>query len=319
MPNRPKNKFNRIPKLTKDGKLDPSEFQPHAFMPLWSLTLSVLFLSLVIGFYARNPPIAQESLPLERVLAKAHQYLSDPEGVIIGRKLGGNQNRFDVGVVLGARLNETDFQPSLRLQSRVRHALDGFCYGEVEHLIFSGASGKKVVGDGRKRPSEAAAMFEFALATVERAPKMSGRKAEEYRCPIERERFSEAKRDENGNAYYVGEDKNGNQFTWVLEEKSFSTKENAELSLNAIVTREWNSVAVSTSHFHQFRSKRVFLKAIETRRLSKVKVKMLKQVQESSYSRHKDGRERMREFAIGQFDFVRELLAICYYKIRRWI
>ena len=39
MPNRPKNKFNRIPKLTKDGKLDPSEFQPHAFMPLWSLAL----------------------------------------------------------------------------------------------------------------------------------------------------------------------------------------------------------------------------------------------------------------------------------------
>ena len=222
MPNRPKNKFNRIPKLTKDGKLDPSEFQPHAFMPLWSLTLSVLFLSLVIGFYARNPPIAQESLPLERVLAKAHQYLSDPEGVIIGRKLGGNQNRFDVGVVLGARLNETDFQPSLRFQSRVRHAVDGFCYGEVEHLIFSGASGKKVVGDGRKRPSEAAAMFEFAKATVERAPKMSGRKAEEYRCPIERERFSEAKRDENGNAYYVGEDKNGDQFTWVLEAVSYT-------------------------------------------------------------------------------------------------
>ena len=172
MPNRRPNKFNRIPKLTKDGKLDPSEFQPHAFMPLWSLALSVLFLSFVIGFYARNPPIAQESLPLERVLAKEHQYLSDPEGIIIGRKLGGNQNRFDVGVVLGARLNETDFQPSLRLQSRVRHAVDGFCYGEVEHLIFSGASGKKVVGDGRRRPSEAAAMFEFALATVERAPKM---------------------------------------------------------------------------------------------------------------------------------------------------
>ena len=36
------------------------------------------------------------------------------------------RNRFDVGAVLGARLNETDFQPSLRLQSRVRHAVDGF-------------------------------------------------------------------------------------------------------------------------------------------------------------------------------------------------
>ena len=69
------------------------------------------------------------------------------------------------------------------------------------------------------------------------------------------------KETKNGNAYYVGEDKNGDQFTWVLEEKSFSTKENAELSLNAIVTREWNSVAVSTSHFHQFRSKRCLPKS----------------------------------------------------------
>ena len=65
-----------------------------------------------------------------------------------------------------------------------------------------------------------------------------------------------------------------------------------------------------STHFHQFRSKGVFQKAIETRKLSKAKVKMLNQVQESSYSRHVDGRERTREFAIGQFDFFRELAAI---------
>jgi len=46
---------------------------------------------------------------------------------------------------------------------------------------------------------------------------------------------------------------------------------------------------------------------------------MLQQVQESSYSRHKDGRERTREFMIGQFDFLREFAAIAYYKMRRWI
>ena len=80
-----------------------------------------------------------------------------------------------------------------------------------------------------------------------------------------------------------------------MEEQSYSTKENAELSLNVIQAKEWNSVVVSTSHFHQFRSKGVFQKAIETRKLSKAKVKMLNQVQESSYSRHVDGRERTRE------------------------
>jgi len=314
----PPNRFTRMPKITKEGKLDPSELHPHASMPLWSLTLSVALLAFVFGFWIRNPPVAADSLPLERVLAREHRYLSDSEGVVIGRK--GNRNRFDVGVVLGARLNETDFSPSMRLQSRVRHALDGFCYGEVEHLIFSGAAGRKKSGKGEeKRPSEAASMFAFAKETIAKAPRMSGRKAEEYRCPIAGERFGEAKRDENGNAYYIGEDKNGDQFTWVLEEQSYSTKENAELSLNAIVKREWNSVAVSTSHFHQFRSKRVFQKAIETRKLTKVKVKMLQQVQESSYSRHKDGRERTREFMIGQFDFLREFAAIAYYKMRRWI
>tara|TARA_X000000368_G_scaffold400161_1_gene371776 strand:+ start:5052 stop:6005 length:954 start_codon:yes stop_codon:yes gene_type:complete len=315
MSNRP-NKFNRIPKLTKDGKLHPSEFQPHASMPVWSLALSVLFVSVAFGFFAKNPPIASESLPLERVLAKEHQYLSDSEAVIIGRL--GNRNRFDVGVILGARLNETDFSPSMRLQSRVRHAIEGFCYGEIEHLIFSGAAGRKNT-DGRKRPSEARAMFEYAKETVEKAPKMRGKRAQEYRCPFELERFSKAKGDERGNTYYIGEDKNGDQFTWVLEEQSYSTKENAELSLNVIQAKEWNSVVVSTSHFHQFRSKGVFQKAIETRKLSKAKVKMLNQVQESSYSRHVDGRERTREFAIGQFDFFRELAAIAYYKMRRWI
>ena len=43
-----------------------------------------------------------------------------------------------------------------------------------------------------------AAMFEFALATVERAPKMRGRNAEEYRCPIELERFRRRKEMKTG-------------------------------------------------------------------------------------------------------------------------
>ena len=148
-----------------------------------------------VWIFAKNPPIASESLPLERVLAKEHQYLSDSEAVIIGRL--GNRNRFDVGVILGARLNETDFSPSMRLQSRVRHAIEGFCYGEIEHLIFSGAAGRKNT-DGRKRPSEARAMFEYAKETVEKAPKMRGKRAQEYRCPFELERFSKAKEMKEG-------------------------------------------------------------------------------------------------------------------------
>jgi hypothetical protein len=50
-------------------------------------------------------------------------------------------------------------------------------------------------------------------------------------------------------------------FDWVLEESSTSTRENAVFSLEECHRRGWRRVAVVTNRFHQWRAERTFLAA----------------------------------------------------------
>lgn len=56
----------------------------------------------------------------------------------------------------------------------------------------------------------------------------------------------------------AGRGEKDDAFTWVLEESSTSTRENALFSLEACARRGWRDVVVVTNRFHQFRSARVF-------------------------------------------------------------
>ena len=327
---RSKSTFDGLPKLTKDGKLQKSieNRNPHEEMPFAYFAALLIFCAVSIDWVVKHPPSASEFLPLERFVQRQHWILADFDTEY---SMNVEKTAFDVAVVLGYRLNErtkaVDDRCSYRLKSRVEHAIERFCYRKVENVMFSGASPsprKKKKNEEDVVISEAEAMFKYAVEIIAKAPKVRGRHEETYRCPIERETFVPLERGD-GFRSYVGRDSKNVSFKWVLEENSYSTRDNAEKSLLLAKEHGWKSIVVSTSHFHQFRAKRVFKKVISNEKELKranIELKMLKQTREAELMRYlpKDGSERTTEFFIAEFEFFRELLAIAYYKlIRNWI
>ena len=102
----------------------------------------------------------------------------------------------------------------------------------------------------------------------------------------------------------------------MLEENSFSTMQNAKHACRIAREAGWESMGVSTSQFHQYRTVKIFEKVWGR------EVKMLMQLREAIYT--KPDKEAgfkaiFIEFAYGQYDFFREILAIVMYRYNGWI
>mmetsp|Transcript_6179 Transcript_6179/g.13450 ORF Transcript_6179/g.13450 Transcript_6179/m.13450 type:complete len:123 (+) Transcript_6179:1583-1951(+) len=102
---------------------------------------------------------------------------------------------------------------------------------------------------------------------------------------------------------------------WLLEEESRSTRENAMYSLQIVKNRGWRSILLVTNPFHQWRSVRVFHKAMRDLGMEPLPV----HVAALPFVQHRGYGNAWIDQAIDIWDFVRELLAIAYYKAKGFI
>ena len=104
--------------------------------------------------------------------------------------------------------------------------------------------------------------------------------------------------------------------TWLLEERSTSTRTNALLSLELVKERGLHSVVVVTSGFHQYRSERVF------KRVAKDmgnKYGMQFQIHIVDFPDDIQVEGNNSDLLVAQLNWFRELAAIVYYFTRGWL
>lgn len=285
-----------------------------------------------------------DTLPLEHLVSAEHLFLS---GDTASYDAISPEDPVDVAVVLGYSLQ--DGVPTLPLVARVHLGVRLFCSGRARNILFSGAEGQDAGAFG----TEAHAMARFAVTLLSMNHSLdSGRGA---RCAPPLEEYPRRValhavditpvRDRRGQPLRVRELSGGavfdenlgtvarEDFDWVLEESSTSTRENAVFSLEECHRRGWRRVAVVTNRFHQWRAERTFRTAA---REAAARAAEAGTVEEGFqiFTAHMPAElelttqfpppgwgfiARSRELWRAQWNVVREVAAIALYFARGWI
>ena len=285
-----------------------------------------------------------DTLPLEHLVSAEHLFLS---GDTASFDAISPEDPVDVAVVLGYSLQ--DGVPTLPLVARVHLGVRLFCSGRARNILFSGAEGQDAGAFG----TEAHAMARFAVTLLSMNHSLdSGRGA---RCAPPLEEYPRRValhavditpvRDRRGQPLRVRELSGGavfdsdlgtvarEDFDWVLEESSTSTRENAVFSLEECHRRGWRRVAVVTNRFHQWRAERTFRTAA---REAAARAAEARTVVEGFqiFTAHMPAElelttqfpppgwgfiARSRELWRAQWNVVREVAAIALYFARGWI
>mmetsp|Transcript_18986 Transcript_18986/g.53178 ORF Transcript_18986/g.53178 Transcript_18986/m.53178 type:complete len:237 (+) Transcript_18986:207-917(+) len=216
------------------------------------------------------------SLVCSRPCIKCLQGLLSVRHTISSLDGTSTQNQADVIIVFGYALfrNGSATNP---LKARVDAGVDAWQKGFGANLIFSGAYPSRIsgyiTGGGKRNKSEAQVMLEHGMQRLERSRKQVAHQPE----------------------------------SWLLEEQSTSTVENALHSLDIMKQKGWSSALLATNTFHQRRTLLTFQRVA-----SDLGIHCQVGVLEVPFAGHRWGLGFLVDNAMDLLDFVRELAAFVY-------